>query len=105
MYCPGIHAGDQFKIIVLALAECVSVRGLRLKPGEFLFIHFPVMNAGQYMRQFRMHLFTNGHRKNCTFFLCGTSGSYISIWLRMLLIALLLRIKNCRSARYQTKLR
>ena len=51
MYCHGIHAGDQFKIIVLALAECVSVRGLRLKPGEFLFIHFPGINAGAIHKQ------------------------------------------------------
>ena len=46
MYCPGIHARDQFKIIVLALAECVSLRGLWLKLSGFLLIHFPGMNAG-----------------------------------------------------------
>ena len=51
MYCPGMHAGINLKIIVMALAECVSARGLGLKPSGFLFIHFPGMNAGEIQKQ------------------------------------------------------
>jgi hypothetical protein len=52
MYCPGIHAGYQIKIIVSALAEGISAKTLGLKPSGFLFMHFPPgMNAGATQKQ------------------------------------------------------